>query len=155
MGWLFGERAKQKAEAERLHALLKLKIENYKKAGAVYAAQDRYFSEAVRQDTALGLLAEEIELSRQRAIEAEQNGRGFLTAAAALEEVIKIQTKAEMISLMERYVLDFGRRSAELAALVRTASDEQQQERLDTDGMVNSIVMATLNGILAEIKSGH
>jgi hypothetical protein len=45
-----------------------------------------------------------------------------------------------MISLMERYVLDFGRDSAKLAALERNAcdaGDKQEQQRIEIEGVAN------------------
>jgi hypothetical protein len=60
-----------------------------------------------------------------------------------------------MISLMERYVLDFGRDSAKLAALERNAcdaGDKQEQQRIEIEGVANSFAVATLNRLLAEIK---
>ncbi len=145
----------EKAEAEQLRALLKIKIDGLKQAATAFAAKETYFERAVEDDSAHGCPAEETEVNRNRAIESERDGRGVYTAAVALEEVIKQQTKQQMISVMERYVLDFGRDAAEQAKRKwRAASNKQQQEQIETDGIVNTVVQTVLNGILAEIKSG-
>ncbi|MGO9806397.1 MAG: hypothetical protein ACLPKH_06720 [Rhodomicrobium sp.] len=145
----------EKVEAEQLRALLKLKIESFKQVATALAAKETYFQRAVEDDAAHGYPTEEIEVNRKRAIEAERDGRGLCTAAAALEEVIKQQTKEQMISVMERYVLDFGRNAAEQRQRKRRAADDkQQQEQIETDGIVNTVVETALNGILAEIRSG-
>jgi hypothetical protein len=82
-------KGKQKAEAERLRAFLRLKIANYREIGAQCAWRDRYFNEAVKQDAASGRTAEGIERNRQRAVDFEESGRGFIMAAVTLEAVIK------------------------------------------------------------------
>jgi hypothetical protein len=127
-------------------------IEEYRKLSALNAAKDRYFSAAVEDDTKYGFHPPEIEINRRRALEAEREGRGFMLAAVTLEAVIAQPTKPEMIALMERYVLDFGRNQANKARLSNQAIDEMQKEQIDTEGLIVSFAVAALNGVLAEIK---
>jgi hypothetical protein len=65
----------EKAETEALRELLRTKIAHYTQLAATFAAKDRYFSNAVQDDTASGLPSDEIEINRRRAVEAERNGR--------------------------------------------------------------------------------
>ena len=76
-----------------------------------------------------------------------------MTAATALEAVMKhCRTKAEMVALMERYVLDFGREMSEKAKLSGQTSDPVKKQKLETDGLISSFVVSALNSVLVEIK---
>jgi hypothetical protein len=145
-------RRNEKAEAEHLRALLRARIEDYRKVVAVYATKDRALGLAVKYDREIGRPTEEIEANRRRAVEAEQDGRGIMAAIVTLEEVAKQPTKTEMIALMERYVLDFDKDEAEWARLSNQAVDAKEKERIDTEGLMASIVVAILNSLLVEIK---
>jgi hypothetical protein len=140
------------AKAEPVRALLRSRINKYTEEGKLSAAKDRYFSSAVEDDTAHGRPPEEIDINRRRALEFERQGRSLLLAAGALEAVIQQPTKAEMIALLERYVLDFGRDQAEQARPYSRAADDKEREQIDTKGFQNDFVVKVLNDILAEIK---
>jgi hypothetical protein len=70
---------------------------------------------AVEDDTAHGVPPEDIDINKGRAVKFERQGRSLLLAAKTLEAVIEQPTKAGMIALMERYVLEFGRDQAQHA----------------------------------------
>jgi hypothetical protein len=131
---------------------LRLRIEEYTKEGELNAAKDRYFSSAVEDDTAHGRPPEEIDINRRRAVEAERAGRSFLLAAETLEAVIKQPTKAEMIALMKRYVLEFGQDHAEQARLYNRTAGDREKEQIETKGLQSAFVVRVLNEILAESK---
>jgi hypothetical protein len=141
MGWLFGGR--QKAETESLRAALKARIEDYNKLGATRAFQDRVFIGFVDDDLARGAtnneMREEVEQNKRRALEAERDGRAVMLGAAVLGEVIKQPTKAKMVALMERYVLEFGRSAA------KEGPDNNFRD---------IFAVSMLNRILLEVKEG-
>lgn len=144
----------ERAEAEKLRALLKSKIELFKGGMPARALKDRFFTEAVKQDSKHEWITpEEIELNRKRAVEARQEGLGLMTAATVMEAIVeRCSTKAAMVAAMEHYVLDYGRSSAEKAQLNNRTTDQTQQEEIETDGLVSSFVVASLNAVLAEIS---
>jgi hypothetical protein len=142
----------ENAKAEQVRALLRPRIDKYTREGNLSAAKDHYFSSAVEDDTAHGRPPEEIDINRRRALEFERQGRSLLLAAAALEAVIQQPTKAEMIALLERYVLDFGRNQAEQARLYNRTADDREKEQINTKIFQNELVVRVLNDILAEIK---
>ena len=144
----------ERAEAEQLRALLKAKIDLYKSGVPVRAAKDRFFTEAVKQDSEHEWIApEEIELNRKRAVEARQEGLGLMTAAMAMEAIVeRCPTKAAMVAAMEHYVLEYGRSTSEKARLSNQATDPAQRKEIETDGLVSSFVVAALNNVLAEVK---
>jgi hypothetical protein len=142
----------EKAEKEALRALLQTKIAHYTQLAATYAAKDRYFSNAVQDDTASGRPSDEIEINRRRAIEAERNGRGLVTVVEVLKDVVNRPTKADMIATMEHCVLEFGRHQANRARESNATSHPRQQEQIDTEGLISSTVVTFLNNILAEVK---
>jgi hypothetical protein len=141
-----------KAKAEPLRALLRLRIEEYTREGNLNAAKDRYFSSAVEDDTAHGRPPEEIDINRRRVVEAERAGRSLLLAAKTLEAVIEQPTKAEMIALMKRYVLEFGHDHAEQARLYNRTAGDREKEQIETKGLQSAFVVRVLNEILAESK---
>jgi hypothetical protein len=124
----------ENAKAEQVRALLRPRINEYTEGAKLSAAKDNYFSSAVEDDTAHGRPSEKIDINRRRALEFERQGRSLLLAAKALEEVIRQPTKAEMIAVMERYVLDFGRKQAEQARLYSRAADDREKEQINTEG---------------------
>jgi hypothetical protein len=125
-----------------------------KKVGSLRAFQDRFFTDSVKDDIESGIFPpEDIEKDRMTALEAEQEGRGLFLAAVTLEAVLKhSRTRADMISLMEHYVLEHGRDSAAQMRSRDQISDPRQQEKHDTESYANSVAAAALNGILAQIK---
>jgi hypothetical protein len=57
-----------------------------------------------------------------------------------------------MIATMEHYVLEYGRERAMLGRQANEATDPLQEERIDTEGLINSYAIGVLNSILAEVK---
>jgi hypothetical protein len=148
----FIKKRNDNANAEQVRALLRPLIEEYTKVGLLNAAKDRYFSSAVEDDTTSGRPSEEIEINKQRRLEAEEQGRCFILAAKTLEAVVEQPTKAEMIALMERYMVEFGRDMAEQARLSNCTADTREKERIDIHGLQAAFVVALLKKLLAEIK---
>jgi hypothetical protein len=142
----------ENAKAEQVRALLRPRINEYTSEGNLSAAKDQYFSSAVEDDTAHGMPPEEIDINRRRALKFERQGRCFLLAATTLEAVIKQPTKAEMIALLERYVLEGGRNQAEQARLYNRTADDREKEQTETKSFQYEFVVRVLNEILAEIK---
>jgi hypothetical protein len=149
----YGQRKwSEKTETEALRALLRTKIADYSRDAATFAAKDRYFSDAVPDDTAAGRPADEIEINRRRAVEAERYGRGLIAVVKTLDAIIDRPTKADMIATMEYYVVEFGRDQAKRARESNATSNPRQQEQIDMEGFVSTTVMGFLNNILAEVK---
>jgi hypothetical protein len=152
--WYIWRRRNERVAADEVRSILNSRIEEYKRAGSIRAGEDRYFSNAVKDDLASGWNSpEEIEKNRITALNAERDGRGLFLTATTLGAVLKhSRTKAAMVSLMEHYVLEFGRDSAEQARLRNETGDPKKQEEHDTDALAASVAVAALNGILAQIK---
>jgi hypothetical protein len=142
----------EKAQAAQVRALLRPRIDEYTKAGHLSAAKERYFSSAVQDDTVHGAPPEETAINKRRALEFEREGRSFILAAKTLQAVIDQPTKAEMIALMKRYVLEFGDHMAEQARLSARTADDREEEQIDTKGLQCAVVVAALKEILGEIS---
>jgi hypothetical protein len=142
----------KKAETEALRSLLQTKIAEYMKSMNLFALKDRYFCNAVQDDTASGRPSDEVEINRRRAIEAERSGRGLAAVIEALKAAIKQPTKADMIATMEHYVLDYGRDQAKRARERNATTNPRRQEQIDTEGIISFTVVTFLNNILAEVK---
>src|SRR5277367_293513 len=137
MATTFREMRKQHIEATPLRALFRLRIDAYQKEFGFYKTQAEEFQKAARQDTALGRSRDEINLNTQRAAAAEHRRCGLITLIAVLEEIARLPTKAEMLSVMEQLALDF-------------AKDAKQEPLLSTKTIIASVVSTSLKSILAE-----
>jgi hypothetical protein len=113
--WYLWRQRNERIAADEVRSILNSRIEEFKKVGSLRAFQDRFFTGSVKDEIESGIFPpEDIEKNRMRALKAEREGRGLFLAVATFEAVLKhSRTKAQMISLMEHYVLDFGRRNFE------------------------------------------
>ena len=73
----------------------------------LYEAQADGFQKTARQE--VGRSRDEINLNAQRAAAADHRRLGLMTLAAVLEALLKLPTKAEILSAMEQLALDFAR----------------------------------------------
>jgi hypothetical protein len=142
----------EKAQTDALQALLQTKIAEYMQAEETFAAKDRYFSDAVQDDTASGRPPDEVEINRRRAVEAKRYGLALGAVVEVLKVVVKQPTKADMIATMEHYVLEFGREQAKRARESNETTNPSQQQQIETEGKIDTAVVTFLNDILAEVK---
>jgi hypothetical protein len=135
MATAFREMRKQHLEAAPLRALLRLRIDAYKNEVGFYEEQADGFQKTARQEA--GRSRDEINLNAQRAAAADHRRLGLMTLAAVLEALLKLPTKAEILSAMEQLALDFAR-------------DAEQEPLLSTKTIVASVISGSLKTILAE-----
>jgi hypothetical protein len=137
MAAVYRDMRKQHIESTPLRALLRLRIDAYRNGVEFHQAQAAEFQRTAQQDAALGRSREEINLNAQRALAAEHRRLGLLALATALERIVKLPTKAEMVAAMEQLASDF-------------AHGAGQEPLLSTKTMVASVVSTSLNALLAE-----
>jgi hypothetical protein len=141
-------------QTEQLRSLLHELIDTYTKQATIRATQDRYFSGAVEMDLAdldakkAAMTPDEFDHEMAQILKdanvastAEREGRAMMTVAETLKYIATLDTKAQMIAMMEHYVLEFGRTMAKAAK----ADD-------DAKGITSSMVTTTLNKLLSEVK---
>jgi hypothetical protein len=89
---------------------------------------------------------------RQTALKHKRDAIAALTAAQTLKVVLGARTKAEQITLMQHYVLEFGQSVSRNAKLSNNlADDDPQKEEVDRSGFTDSFVVAVLNEMLNDI----
>jgi hypothetical protein len=146
-------------QAEQLRAFLKTEINNLQKTAAACVTMDKTFTQFVRSDSASGPpanatsedrreYADGIARNRQRARDAEEQGRGALLAASQLEHMVKEQTKTGMVSLRERFLVETGKRAGELlydCHAAEQAGNQQQAQVIAIEAAAIAFAIAMLN----------